>query len=122
MVRKTLAGKKILIVEDEFIIGTEMADQIRIVGGDVVGPVGNLGQALAAIEDTEMDAAVLDIDLQGVKSFAVADRLTALGVPYVFSTGYREDVLPKRFDRIARCEKPHSPEFLCEKLLGLFDG
>jgi CheY-like chemotaxis protein len=84
-----LAGQKILIVEDEYFIAQDMADAIRGAGATVIGPVATREQALALLaSDAPLDAAVLDINLQGDAVYPVADALRARGVPFVFATGY----------------------------------
>jgi DNA-binding response OmpR family regulator len=82
-----LAGRHILVVEDEYLIATEMKCSLLAAGSEVLGPVPSVDQALDLIEEHRPDAAVLDIDLGGATdAYPVAQRLGELGVPYLFAT------------------------------------
>ena len=65
-----------------------LEDMLGHLGCVVVGPASRVDQALAIIDAQAIDAAVLDVNLNGEKSYPVADALRARGVPFVFSTGY----------------------------------
>jgi CheY-like chemotaxis protein len=83
-----LAGRRILVVEDEYLIAMDLKRWLRGAGVEVIGPVPSVEQALDLIEEGALDAAVLDINLgNGEVVYPVADRLSALGVPYLFATG-----------------------------------
>ncbi len=83
-----LAGCRILVVEDDCLVGMIVKDMLEEAGAEVMGPVPGLGQALALAEEGGIDAAVLDVNLgEGETSFPLADRLAALGVPFLFATG-----------------------------------
>lgn len=83
-----LAGKQILIVEDEFFIPETAADMLSALGATVVGPAATVAQALSIIEREPIDAALLDVNLNGERSEAVARALEAKGAPFVIATGY----------------------------------
>ena len=89
-----LEGKRILVVEDEVLVAMLVEDELRAVGAEVVGPVPTVDHALRLVEaaaaDGGLSAAVLDINLNGQHVAPLADRLAALGVPFVFATGYGE--------------------------------
>lgn len=103
-----LAGRRVLVVEDEFFIADDMEAALRRAGAEVLGPVPTCAEALAlgAAERGRIDIAVLDINLGGELCFPVADALAAAGVPFIFATGYEEAVLPERFRQVRRWEKP----------------
>jgi CheY-like chemotaxis protein len=85
-----LAGRRILVVEDEYLIAVTMEEWLSEAGAEILGPVPSVQQALEMIEDhdTQLDGAVLDINLgRGETVYPVADRLNELGVPYLFATG-----------------------------------
>jgi CheY-like chemotaxis protein len=85
-----LAGRRILLVEDEYLIVEAMEMWLSQAGAVVVGPVPSVERALALIESEGhgLDGAVLDVNLgQGETAYPIADRLNALGVPYLFATG-----------------------------------
>lgn len=106
-----LAGRRVLLVEDEYFIADEMACSFEASGAEVVGPVGSVQSALDLIAEAErLDGAVLDVNLRGDKSYPVADSLLARGVPFVFATGYDAISIPARYAHVTRCEKPVDPE------------
>ena len=90
-----LTGKRVLVVEDEPVVSVLVEDELRGAGAEVMGPVPSVSGALRLIEaaaaDGGISAAVLDINLDGQRVGPVADRLAALGVPFVFATGYGEN-------------------------------
>jgi CheY-like chemotaxis protein len=92
MTPPALHNRRILIVEDEYLIATDLADLLAEHGATVVGPAGNVQEALALVdrEGAKLDGAVLDINLRGERSFPIADRLLALGVRPIFTTGYSD--------------------------------
>ena len=93
--RPMLQGRRVLLVEDEALIGMLWEDGLLDAGAEVIGPADSVEEALLLIEtaaaDGGLSAAVLDINLQGAVVWSVADRLAALGVPFIFATGYGED-------------------------------
>ena len=92
--RARLEDERILLVEDEILVSMLVEDKLRGAGAEVLGPVPTVGDALRLVEaaaaDGGISAAVLDINLDGRHVGPVADRLAALGVPFVFATGYGE--------------------------------
>lgn len=83
-----LSGKRIMLLEDEFLIALDTSRALESLGAEVVGPVHRLDKALALAQSEPLDAAVLDVDIGGVKSDAVADALKARNIPFVRATGY----------------------------------
>jgi DNA-binding NtrC family response regulator len=105
--RMELDGLKVLVVEDEMLVAAEMEATLEDLGCHVVGPFGRVGQALAALDDVEVDAAVLDVNVRGEMIFPVAERLQALGVPMIFCTGYADlPNLPEPLKNQVRLSKP----------------
>src|SRR5262245_2929232 len=104
-----LAGRRILVVEDEMVVAMMLEDMLADLGCEVVGVANRVAKALAMIEDGMVfDAAVLDINLHGEKSFPLAAALAARGRPFVFSTGYGQRGVPDEFRRVPLVEKPYS--------------
>lgn len=101
----TLAGKRILIVEDEYFIAADLRRALQKEGVDVVGPVGDLTAGLQLAEEP-IDAAVLDVNLEETLSFPIADRLESRNVPYMFLTGYDGWSLPAGYRNVACVPKP----------------
>ena len=116
-----LRGRKILVVEDEYLIAADLAATLEDVGVAVVGPAGSVAQALELVEDAggELDAAVLDVNLGGERVYPVADALAARGVPFVFATGYDHILVPTNHAGVARCEKPVNKAALVRLLLNV---
>lgn len=103
-----LAGRRVLVLEDEFFLADDLAATLRAAGAVVVGPFSTVDQALQALETgaADCDLAILDLNLRGVRSYPVADLLTARGVPFVFVTGLDSPDLERRYVGARRCEKP----------------
>jgi CheY-like chemotaxis protein len=115
---RALAGRRVLLVEDEFLIADDIALAFARLGVTVVGPVPTLARALSAIENSEhLDGAVLDINLRGEMAYPVADLLAQRGVPFVFATGYDQSVIPKRYRHVPWYEKPLIAEKVVQALL-----
>jgi CheY-like chemotaxis protein len=91
-----LSGAKVLVLEDETLVSMMVEDMLLDLGCEVVGPFAKLDQALAFVAggDGRIDAALLDVNLGGVRSFPMAEALADKGVPFVFTTGYDESGLP----------------------------
>jgi CheY-like chemotaxis protein len=83
-----LRSLPVLVVEDESLVAMLLEDMLHDLGCEVVGPVSRVADALALLEREPVAAAILDINVAGEKVFPVADRLEALGVPFLFATGY----------------------------------
>ena len=83
-----LAGRHILVVEDEMLILLNIEDMLADLGCTSVSAATTVDQALALIGAQAFDAAMVDVNLDGTKSYPVAEALAARGVPFAFSTGY----------------------------------
>lgn len=88
-----------------------LADELRTelveAGASVVGPVGTIADAAEMVGSCQhIDGAVLDVNLIGEMVFPVADILVKRNIPFVFTTGYDEAVIPSRFEDVLRCPKP----------------
>jgi len=112
-----LTGKKILVVEDEYFIAADLKKELSGRGAVVIGPVGNLMSALSLIKSEQVDAAVLDVNLEGARSYPVMEELGRLSVPYMLLTGYDEWSLPEEWRNIPRITKPCSTDAIV-RLLG----
>lgn len=94
MIRDALAGRRVLVVEDEAMIALMQATLLEAAGCTVVGPVRRVDVALRVIAEQRIDIALLDINLGHEKVYPVADVLAQHGVPFVFLTGYGSEELP----------------------------
>ena len=83
-----LHARRILVVEDDALIAMLIEETLIDEGCVVIGPAATLAAALALARDEEIDAAVLDVDLAGSRTDAVADLLASRGIPFLFATGY----------------------------------
>jgi CheY-like chemotaxis protein len=103
----------LLIVEDDPIIALDFEDTILGLGVKIVRTAGSVARALQMIADRAPDFALLDVGLVREKSFAVAERLDALKIPFAFVTGYAAEVkVPEAFSDRPRLPKPCSTEAL----------
>jgi CheY-like chemotaxis protein len=105
----------ILIVEDDILIALDLEKVLDDAGCVVVGVVPSVDRALMKISNNHLDAAVLDVKLDGELVLAVADRLSADGVPFVFVTG-EPSSLPERYWTRPVISKPYQPAAVLEAL------
>ena len=104
--QKSLEGRRILVVEDEFLIAMEVEDILRALGAEVVGPFGRVEPALGAVQKEVLDGAVLDVRLDGETSEQVAADLVSRGVPVLLTTGYEAEQLPPALRHLPRFASP----------------
>ena len=114
---KELMGKRILTVEDEYMLAQELALFLEQHGATVIGPVGTVKAALGLAIREALDAAVLDINLRNELVYPVADTLIERSVPIVFVTGYDELLLQRSYINLPRCPKPLDKEALLRVLM-----
>ena len=117
-----LSSRRILLVEDEVMIAWMLEDMLRQLGCVVVAHVSRVGEALTIIEAEQIDATVLDVNLNGEKSYPVAEALSARGVPFVFSTGYDRKSLPDCYSDRPLLQKPFKLSTLKGTLDELLNG
>jgi CheY-like chemotaxis protein len=113
-----LQGRRLLVVEDEYLVAAYLAYTLEELGAEVIGPAGTVEEALQLVESegSRLDGAVLDINLHGVRVYPVADALAARGVPFIFATGYDVTAIPEAFRGVPRCEKPVEKALLAKSL------
>ena len=105
--RLSALPQDVLIVEDDPIIAIDFEDRILSLGVKVVRTAGSVANALELIADRAPDFALLDVGLVREMSFAIAERLEALQIPFAFVTGYGADVrLPMAFALTPMLPKP----------------
>jgi CheY-like chemotaxis protein len=110
------AGLRVLLVEDQMIVAMEIEDTLRGLGCVVVGPVGTLESAVRLAREEALDAAVLDVSLDGDYVFPVAEELKRREIPFIFATGCGDHILPDKWHGQVHLGKPFNREQL-EKLL-----
>jgi chemotaxis family two-component system sensor kinase Cph1 len=113
-----VVGKRVLVVEDQALIAMEVQDELESAGIDVAGPYGRLDKAIAAADHEALDAALVDVDLDGERSWPVADALARRGVPFAFTTGFQAQIVfPQRFLSSPVLSKPY-PDGALLRLVG----
>lgn len=103
--------QRVLIVEDEVLIGLVLEDILGMQDFNVVGNAESLAAASAALDalgPDGFDVAILDVHLGADSVYPLADRITALGKPIIFATGSHPDSLPERFAGAGVLEKPYA--------------
>ena len=102
-----IAGMRLLVAEDEFILAQHLAEVVEGFGVRVVGPVPSVDDALDLVaQGAAIDAAMLDISLRGQSVYPLADALLGRRVPIVFTSGYGRECIPQRFDAVPLLMKP----------------
>lgn len=107
---------RVFVVEDEAIISMGIEDIIETLGYQVVGPVAQLDEALSVATHGIFDCAILDVNIRGGNTYAVAEILLKRGCPFIFTTGYSGWSLPKHLSGQKRLTKPYSVQELEEYL------
>jgi len=117
--RSPLAGRRVLIVEDRYLIASEMAEQVRRLGGQVLGPSRDVASAAEIVAREPVDMALLDVSLEDEVVFPLATTLAERGVPFIFITGYDVDILPLPWRERPTLPKPINPVRLRDELIRL---
>jgi CRP-like cAMP-binding protein len=113
-----LKGMRVLVVEDDYFLATDIQAALSTQGAEVVGPIADVRPALRTLSQSPgVDAAILDIDLRGDMAYPVALALEEQRIPFVFATGYTSGRIPSRFAAIRRLEKPFPVERVAATLL-----
>lgn len=108
----TAAPLSVLIVEDEPLIALQIAQWLRQEGCEIVGPAASVGEALELMTTIDFNAALLDVDLNGARSFPIADLLRETETPFGFLSGFGASELPLRFRSSPLLSKPLCPREL----------
>jgi DNA-binding NtrC family response regulator len=100
------SGRRLLLVEDEALVGMMMKDTLTEMGFAVIGPFNSIAAAMPAARQDRFSAAVLDINVNGELIYDLADVIVARDIPLVFVTGYGSEAIEKRFERVPTLQKP----------------
>ena len=117
-----LQGARVLIVEDDAIIAMMVEDMLSEMGCEVVGTAARLEAAVEKARTLDLDLAMLDVNLDGLETFPVADVLTERGVPFVFSTGYGAHVTAGRYEGAPTLQKPYETRELEQAVVRALEG
>jgi CheY-like chemotaxis protein len=105
-VRAHARPRRVLVVEDEVIVGMLLEDMLEDLGCEVAAISTHLEQALQLARTLDIDLAILDINLRGTQSFPVADVLSVRSVPFLFATGYGAQILKPPYSGTPTLQKP----------------
>jgi DNA-binding response OmpR family regulator len=114
-----LTGKKLLVVEDDYLLAREICAELEGRGASVIGPAPTVHYAELILGQRHIDGAILDIRLFGEEVYPFADGLIARGVPILFATAYDQDQIAPRFRHVTSLQKPVNMTKLCESLITL---
>jgi hypothetical protein len=115
--RPLLAGRRVLIVEDEYFLADDMDGAFRALGAQIAGPVGDVDDALQILNDGGVvDGAVLDVNIRNEMVYPVARELQSRSVPIVFTSGYDRIVISNEFADVPLWEKPIDVSAMARRL------
>ncbi len=100
------------MVEDELLVALGLEDMLAYFCHQVVATEGRLESALRAARTRSFDLAIIDVNLKGERSFAVADVLMERGIPYIITTGYEPKSLPQKYQSDRVLQKPYGENAL----------
>jgi CheY-like chemotaxis protein len=112
----TYGGPRVLIVEDSALVAMEAEALLSECGCSVVGPVATVARGLATVQQTDLDGALLDINLGEERVWPVAELLEQRGVPFLLATGYDASEVPTRFRERPLLSKPLTQRALQQAL------
>jgi CheY-like chemotaxis protein len=98
--------RRVLVVEDETLVAMMLEEMLQELNCSVLGPAGDLAEAMGFAEKAEFDLALLDVSLRRTPSFPVADILQKRGIPFAFMTGYGAQDFPAAYQQLPRLSKP----------------
>lgn len=106
------SGLRVLLVEDENLIALLLEDMLTDLGHTVIGPVARLNKALEIAQREALDAAILDVNINGGDTYPVAEALAARDIPFFFSTGYGKNSLRTPYHDHPTLQKPFQQDDL----------
>ena len=106
----------VLIVEDEPIIAFTLEDMLLAAGSSHVLLATRIDEAMRLLGARHFDAAILDVNIHGERSYPVARELQRRSVPFIFATGYGDAEHPDEFSNVPTVTKPYSRAAVMEAL------
>lgn len=122
MTESTLQNVRILVLEDDYYLATDLQAALEAAGAQVVGPFADPTDAAQALGAEPPDCALVDLNLGRGIDFELPLELARLTIPFAFVTGYDRDAIPDTFSETIRVEKPVAPHRIVEivqKLLAI---
>jgi DNA-binding response OmpR family regulator len=116
------ARKRVLLVEDEFLILMFLESIVTRLGYEIAATASSLEQGFAVLSNASFDIAILDVNLNGAHSYRLADKLRTANVAVLFSTGYGGHGLEDRYKDWPVIQKPYDEHELERALLNLASG
>lgn len=107
VIEKAANGKTALLVEDNVVLAMDMVESLTRLGTTGVESASTIEAGLKMAENGTFDFAVLDMNLRGTVSFAIATKLVERGIPFLFVTGYGSKIeLPEELRDVIILTKP----------------
>lgn len=116
---ESLSGRRALVVEDEMMVLMNIEYMLADMGCATIFAASTVETALAIVATENVDFAILDVNLEGRPSYAVADALVPRDIPFVFSTGYSDNRIEAQYADRPIVKKPYSEDDLAAALAGL---
>ena len=113
---------RVLVVEDEFVVALLLEDQLEHLGCEIGRTVATLAEAMYAAAGESFDIAVLDVNLNGERSFPVAAALKARGTPFLFATGFGAAGIDPAFASAPVLQKPYTETQLRRALVAALNA
>ena len=113
---KTVASKRVLVVEDELMIRMLLEGMLTDIGHSMVAEAGRIEEALTLAKEAEFDIAVLDVNLHGKPITPVVEVLVARGLPFVFASGFGQQGVPEPYRDSPTLQKPFQSEALAKAI------
>ncbi len=117
----SLVGMRILVVEDEMMVAMLLEDMLIDLGCRVI-KAGRVEKAVQFVAGTEIDGAILDVNVAGESVYPVASALQARGIPFIFSSGYGAGGLAPEYRDRPTLSKPFRQEELAPMLAAAMEG
>ena len=81
-----LTGRRVFLVEYEALIIMMVEDALADLGCEVAGVASRFDDAVAKARKLAFDVAILDVNLNGLRTFPIAEIIQDRGIPFVFAT------------------------------------
>jgi CheY-like chemotaxis protein len=110
---------RVLLIEDEALIAMSIEDTLAELGHEVVAVATRLDRAMELAQQAQLELAIVDINLNGEKTYPVAEILAARDIPFIFATGYGAPVLEEKWRHLPALQKPFQAQDLVEAIAAI---